>query len=78
MKKKKLNLQVLKVQSFITHPENADKLLGGIYCPETGWDNSNCDSMDPHRATCVSTGNTDNPTGWASLLNEESCAGTQN
>lgn len=63
MKKKKLNLENLKVKSFVTEDMLLEKLKGGIYCPVTLWDDTVCYSDDPHNSACASTGNTDDPTG---------------
>ena len=65
MKRKKSKLATLKVRSFIIPGHLSGILKAGYSCPAPSWDNVYCESADRHGNTCVSTGNTDDPTGWS-------------
>ena len=70
MAHKRLTLNDLRIKSFVTETKQTEKLVGGIYCPETFDEYTYCPSTDPHDQGCASTGNTDDPTGMNSLFIE--------
>lgn len=66
MKNEKSKLKALRIRSFIIPSQDAESLRAGYSCPAPSWDNVYCESIGRHGNTCVSTGNTDDPTGWSS------------
>ncbi|MGB3466726.1 MAG: hypothetical protein WBA74_15710 [Cyclobacteriaceae bacterium] len=66
MKKQNLNLALLRVQSFVTTINGKRKIIGGQICPDVSRAFEHCVSAE-HMDGCMSTGNTDDPTGLFSI-----------
>ena len=80
MKNRKLSLNQLTVTSFITKMDARD-LQGGVsacsmHLNET-MEGDMCYTYG-HDTECGSTGNTDNPTGWTSVVQTQPSAGCIN
>jgi len=67
MKKKKLNLEQLKVNSFVTELQMSQLIGASGCCLHDSEPGGNCYTFG-HEGDCGSTGNTDNPTGRMSQM----------